>query len=78
MKIAGTTNLRAGLFVPTMKAQPPVPLQLAPQLATEVVVLSPPGPLEAGVVEGSDCLVPGGCLSTFGRYGKQRMHIQGW
>ena len=46
MKIGGTTtNPRAGLFVPTMKVQPPAPLQLAPQLATEVEVLSPPGPL---------------------------------
>ena len=58
-------NTGPGLFVPTMKAQPPAPVQLAPQLATEVEVLSPPGPLEAGVVEGSDCLVPGGRLSTF-------------
>ena len=64
MKIGGTTNPKAGLFIPTMKVQPPAPLQLAPQLATEVEVLSPPGLLEAGVVEGSD-LVPGGRLSTF-------------
>ena len=66
MKIGGTTtNPRAGLFVPTMKVQSPAPLQLAPQLATEAEVLSPPGPLGAGVVEGSVCLVPGGRLSTF-------------
>ena len=56
---------QSGLFVLTMKAQPPIPLQLAPHLATEVEVLSPPGPSEAGVVEGSDSLVPGGRLSTF-------------
>ena len=58
-------NPRAGLFVPTMKVQPPAPQQLAPQLATEVEVPSLPGPSEAGVVEGSDCLVPGGRLSAF-------------
>ena len=58
-------NPRAGLFVPTVKVQPPAPQQLALQLATEVEVPSLPGPLEAGVVEGSDCLVPGGRLSTF-------------
>ena len=65
MKTGGTVNLKAGLFVPTMKVQPPAALQLAPHLATEVEALSPTGPLEAGVVEGSDCLVPGGCSSTF-------------
>ena len=65
MMIGETVNPRTGLFVPTMKVLPPAPQQLAPQLVTEVEVPSLPGPSEAGVVEGSDCLVPGGRLSTF-------------
>ena len=44
MKTRGTTDLRAGLFIPTMRAQPPMHLQLAPQLATEGDALSPRGP----------------------------------
>ena len=78
MMIGETINPRTGLFIPTMKVLPPAPQQLAPQLVTEVEVPSPPGPSEAGVVEGSDCLVPGGRLSTFWQDGKPREHIQGW
>ena len=56
---------QTGLFVLTMIAQPPILLQLPPQLVTAGEVLSPPGPSKAGVAGGSDCLVPGSRLSTF-------------
>ena len=46
MMIGETVNPRAGLFIPTMKVQPPAPQQLAPQLVTEVEVPSLSGPSE--------------------------------
>ena len=48
-----------------MTVLPPAPQHLVPQLVTEAEDPSHPDPSGAGVVEGNDCLVPGGRLSTF-------------
>ena len=67
MKTKGKIGLRIGLFAPTMKLHPQVRSKAVhpAQLVTGGEAPTLPGPLEAGVAGGSDCLCSGSRLSNF-------------